>query len=89
MIALLCMCYSISVHMYMLEKVKDKYMHMSAYVHKCACICMYMCMYVCILMCIWYSFHGCPQLILFLYHSILFGNLCAVIRINVVECFLC
>ena len=34
-----------------------------------------------------FFFYECPQLILFLLYSILFGYLYAVIRINVVECF--
>ena len=55
MFVLLYMCYNISVYMYMFEKVKNNYMHMSAYVYMCASTCVYMCMhvYVYVYICVW------------------------------------
>ena len=40
-----CMCYNISVHIYMHRKALKNYVHMFAYV--CRCVCMHACMYMC------------------------------------------
>ena len=71
MFVLSYICFNISVQMYMFEKVKNNYMHMSAYVdkcvcvHVCVCICVHVCMsmhvylYVCCHMCM--GMHVCTD----------------------------
>ena len=49
MLVLLCMYYDI--HMYMFEKIKNNYMHMSVYVYRCVCVHVYACICVCMYMC--------------------------------------
>ena len=54
MLVLLYMCFNISVHMYMFEKVKNNYMHV--------CLCMYVCMYTCVCMCMHVYVYVCSHM---------------------------
>ena len=72
MLVPLYMCFNISVHMYMFEKVKNNYMHMSAYVYECVCVHVYVCVcvYVYVYVCMCVCMYVCPCMHMCMYVAI-------------------